>query len=185
MANILAIRQLIKRGNVKEVSRVLNENCERLSNSYLQMVIRAIFQPDEKENTSLHYCAKKNHRNMAELILNFEARHKVRIQMKNIIADLASTDPLKENIKNGLMESKGQDGVLPLHLAAAYYGKGNDCVSEDEEECKFKNSVLGLFLKFLSKKRKLFLLDREDKYGMTPLHHSLIRGNTERVCNSL
>ena len=134
------IRQHAKRGNNKLVNNFLNDHSKR-SQLMFETVVRACFQPDEKKNTAIHYCAKKNHKEVALTILNFAQLNRVRI--KEFGAGLHSTEHiLRSNISKDLIQSKGQDGVLPLHLAAAYYGKG--CV--DDDEGRYTNSVMQLLL---------------------------------------
>ena len=130
----------------------------------------------------LHYCAKKNHTSVATLIINFCNRNREKIiKFKPRLNSNESN--FKHNIDKWIFECKGQDGLLPLHLAAAYYGKQRNnqevCnLTRDSQDCVYENSVLKILFDQMRSTKTLNLLNQAGNYGMNCLHHALIRGNT-------
>ena len=170
----LTLNQLVRDGRSQEITELLNN---KKYTSFRQQLLKC----DDNGLAPIHYAAKYNQVECADVILNFANSRKDQ--------DLQKIYKLPAE----------KDRLLPIHLAARYSGPENTRKIEDLDDPSTFRTVLDLLLFYASPnlppdfdmKRWSFECEEEgeftnilavsDEYGMCAMHHAVQRGCPERV----
>ena len=166
------IRSLVKKRDITSLKQFSESHPNKLkSNLYCQ---------DNKGNTLLHYCAKRNSYEITKFLLNFEQEN-FKEKRQIYFNKLVILDDNEEYNYKPLTYISNSDGLLPSHLAAAFFGKFNN-----EENAEKSVLTLLIMSRLVDEKfknpgstvsRYAVLVDKDPIYDLTPLHCALIRRN--------